>query len=388
MRYLHILLLAVLLLASCGHTDEPKPDPEEEYTVDQTVIMFFPWSSNLKSYFIQNIADFSDAITDYASTSKNVIVCIESTPGEADIISLKYRKGVCKRDTIEHYLDPQFTTVSGLTNMFDKITKASPSDKYSMIIGCHGMGWLPVTRASARATDNQLMHYEYPNSLTRYFGGASSEYQIEITDLAQAISDAGLKFEYILFDDCYMSSVEAAYDLRNATHYLIACPTEIMNYGFPYHKCGQYLLQSSDYDLICQAFYDFYINYEYPYGTIAITDCSELENLATTVRAINTSETAEFNSSDIQVMDGYSPTIFYDLADVMEHKTTDATLLDNFLQQLDKTVPYKAHTPRFFAQRINGSIAINTYCGITTSEISTNSRAATVKQTAWYKATH
>lgn len=40
--------------------------------------------------------------------------------------------------------------------------------------------------------------------------------------------------EYILFDDCYMSSLEAAYDLRHVTRHLIACPTEIMAYGMPY----------------------------------------------------------------------------------------------------------------------------------------------------------
>lgn len=43
-----------------------------------------------------------------------------------------------------------------------------------------------------------------------------------------------MKMEYILFDDCYMSSLEAAYDLRHVTRHLIACPTEIMAYGMPY----------------------------------------------------------------------------------------------------------------------------------------------------------
>jgi hypothetical protein len=47
-------------------------------------------------------------------------------------------------------------------------------------------------------------------------------------------------------------------------------------------------------------------------------------------------------------MDKYSKTIFYDLADLMEHKATDATLLDDFLQQLDKAVPYKTNTSCYY----------------------------------------
>ena len=74
-----------------------------------------------------------------------------------------------------------------------------------------------------------------------------------------------------------MSSIEAAYYLKDVTHYLIACPTEIMAYGFPYHKCGKYLLGNPDYEKVCKEFYNFYANYESPYGTIAVTDCTNLD---------------------------------------------------------------------------------------------------------------
>ena len=53
--------------------------------------------------------------------------------------------------------------------------------------------------------------------------------------------------EYILFDDCYMSTVEVAYDLKNVTSHLIASTSEIMAYGMPYDKIGQYLIENIDY---------------------------------------------------------------------------------------------------------------------------------------------
>ena len=66
------------------------------------------------------------------------------------------------------------------------------------------------------------MHWEYENvPMTRYFGGLNAQYQTDITTLAKGISNAGLKMEYILFDDCYMSSIEVAYALKDVTDYLI-----------------------------------------------------------------------------------------------------------------------------------------------------------------------
>lgn len=52
------------------------------------------------------------------------------------------------------------------------------------------------------------------------------------------IVGAGVKMEYILFDDCYMSSVKAAYELREATRFLIASASEMMAYGMLYATVG------------------------------------------------------------------------------------------------------------------------------------------------------
>jgi hypothetical protein len=352
--------------------------------------MFFPWSTNLKAYFDQNINDFASAITDEGLAGQRVLVCIETEPNMASIIELKSEKKKSVRDTLETFVNTRFTTSSGITSMLTRIRRLSPTSSYSMIVGCHGMGWLPVEKSSSRKMHREKLHYEYEGvPMTRYFGGLSSEYQIEIADLATSLKAADMKLDYLLFDDCYMSSVEAAYQLRDVTKYLIACPTEVMSYGFPYHKCGKYLLGVPDYGKVCSTFYDFYANYEYPYGTIAVTDCSELDNLAYAVREINRYASLEvYDKSKIQKMDGYSPTIFFDLEDVMLKKCTNANLLAQFKDKLDKTVIHKRHTEQYYAAAKGGGMDITNFCGITTSDGSINSRAATYTETDWYKATH
>lgn len=375
------------MMTSCGHDEKIPEEPTTPSTVKSTMIMFYPWSTNLKSYFVQNIEDFCSTIATYGLSNERVVVCIESQPGSVDIIELKDKGGRCLKDTLDSYTEPKFTTAAGLSELFSEVKVLSPSDRYSMIIGCHGMAWIPVSRTSTRALEP--LHYEVEGvPLTRYFGGQSSEYQIDITTFADGLNDAGMQLEYLLFDDCYMSSVEVAYDLRNSVHYLIACPTEVMAYGYPYHKCGRYLLGEPNYERVCQEFYNFYSSYQYPYGTIAVTDCSEMDNLAAVVRNINLNAMSDnVTVGSIQVMDGYTPAIFYDFGDMIANECTDEGLLKQFNEQLDKTVIYKYHTPQYFCA-LQGAKDIHSYSGITSSDVSTNSRAKAKTSTAWYAATH
>lgn len=194
--------------------------------------------------------------------------------------------------------------------------------------------------------------------------------------------------EFILFDDCYMSSVEVAYDLRHVTGHIIACPTEIMAYGMPYAEIGASLLGEPDYKAIADGFYEFYSNYDYPYGTLGITDCSQLDALAEIMKLINSRY--EFDSLQLyslQRMDGYTPVLFFDFGDYVEHLCPDEALLAEFKARLARAVPYAVHTEQYYSA-YRGAVDINTYSGITTSEPSTHSLAADVVDTNWYKATH
>ena len=56
-----------------------------------------------------------------------------------------------------------FTTVSGLTDIINDMKTFAPAQRYSMIIGCHGMGWLPVNDSESRAGRTFKYHWEYTN---------------------------------------------------------------------------------------------------------------------------------------------------------------------------------------------------------------------------------
>lgn len=299
------------------------------------------------------------------------------------------RNGVCRRETLKEYIDLPFTTAEGITAILNDVKAAAPAEVYAMVIGCHGMGWLPVRNEKVRSSGGWKTHWEYEGvPKTRYFGGTTAEYQTEIRDLADGIAGAGLKMEYILFDDCYMSSIEVAYELKDVTDYLIGSTSEIMAYGMPYARIGQYLRGATDYRAVCDGFYDFYSTYTTPCGTLAVTDCSELERLAALMKEINSRYAFDTSlRGSLQRLDGYTPVIFYDYGDYVAHLCTDASLLEAFREQLSRTVPYKVHTETFYSMKA-GEVPIKTFSGITTSDPSTHAWTASKTETGWYRATH
>ena len=320
-----IILVAFLFsfgLSSCSKNDSPVPvDPE------RTVFVYMPWSTDLLKFFKRNLQDLKTSIVSNRIQTDRFIVFISESSTESHMFEYRYNNGKCDSLPLKVYTRPPFTTADGITAILDDMMGYAPAPKYSMVIGSHGLGWIPVSSWSR--TQPMKYYWDYDGEIqTRFFGGRTPEYQTDITTLAEAIGRSGIKMEYILFDDCYMSCIEAAYDLKDATDYLIGCPTEIMAYGFPYHLVGKYLTGTVNYEGVADAFHQFYSNYSTPCGTIAVTRCSELENLAAVMKEINGRFTFDTSKlGQIQRMDGYTPVIFFDYGDYVAKLCSDPSLL-------------------------------------------------------------
>lgn len=384
------------IVASFGNPAS-NPKTEEVTPVEKTIFMYLPWTASktstygsLRSFFLNNIEDIESGIVADGGLKKNrlLIFMVDSvtpTKEKAILMEVKYKNGTCYRETIETFTEanmPIYTSASGLSNILTKVKNIAPAEQYAMIIGCHGLGWLRASQPS-RAT-------------TRYFGGTTRAYQMDTPDLAQAISDAGMKMQYIMFDDCYMSTIEVAYDLRNVTSHLMACTSEIMGYGMPYRDMWSALAKKDpDYQAINNAFINFYRNYTYPYGTFGITDCTYIDEMVTVMKKINTSHT--FNLADtinVQKLDGFKNTIFFDMDSYVQELCTDTNLYNEFYTILQKLVPYKSVTTSIYTdyrELPSYIIPVNEFSGITISDptVSGYHSASTSKTTTdWWKASH
>lgn len=449
---------------SCSNGDNPDGPDVPVTPVGQTVFMFFPWSNSLLSDFRRTVEDMQTVVAQRSMKDERVMVFMATSEREAVLFELKKQNGRCLTDTLRRYSDRPFTSRQWLTSLFSEVMTLAPASRYGMVVGCHGLAWVPVQgQRSARKRigsherideednlykeekidkegepykeerlleeerlarkkqglskdkllPNDLMHFEVQGPVTtRFIGGTYPETQIETTDLADAMADAGLHTEYILFDACYMSSVEVAYELKDVTHYLIASPTEVISYGFPYITMGKHLLGTPNYKGIADSFISFYSSYYLPYGTVAVTDCTQLDALAAIAQQINAAAEEPTNAASakhinaaaegklntatsgksapngVQIMDGYSPTLFYDLGHLMSLKNAGTVLTTAFAEQLEKTVPYKGHTDQYFTALKDTPVDIKHYSGLNTSQGSLNRMADRLSETAWHKATN
>ena len=388
-------ILIGFILLSFGLVSCSKEDPPAVLPAQRTIFVYMPWSTNLLSFFETNLEDLETSIVENRIQTDRFLVFLSESETRASLFELKYEHGKVTRVPLKSYTDPPFTTAAGITSILRDVVSISQTERYAMIIGSHGVGWVPVSSAVRRAAGFRL-HWE-GNNLTRFFGGLTASYQTDITTLAQGIAGAGLHMEYILFDDCYMSNVETAYDLKGVADYLVGCPTEVIAYGFPYHLIGEYLTGTVDYEGVAEGFYRFYSSYtDAAYGTVSVTDCSQLDALAAVMHAINRQYPAPLSAaqiSQIQRMDGYDPVLFFDLGDYVARLCSDPVLLSRFEEQLERTVPaaYKRHTPSY-PTALGGSglqaIPIRAYSGITVSDPSFNPLAAAKSATAWWRNTH
>ena len=420
-----IATLFIVVGVSCSNGDSPDGPDVPVTPVGQTVFMFFPWSNSLLSDFRRTVEDMQTVVAQRSMKDERVMVFMATSEREAVLFELKKQNGRCLTDTLRRYSDRPFTSRQWLTSLFSEVMTLAPASRYGMVVGCHGLAWVPVQgqrnarkrlgsqerideednlykeekidkeglykeeRINKEGEPNDLMHFEVQGPVTtRFIGGTYPETQIETTDLADAMADAGFHTEYILFDACYMSSVEVAYELKDVTHYLIASPTEVISYGFPYITMGKHLLGTPNYKGIADSFISFYSSYYLPYGTVAVTDCTQLDALAAIAQQINAADAEQLVPNGVQIMDGYSPTLFYDLGHLMSLKDAGTVLTAAFAEQLEKTVPYKGHTGQYFTALKEAPVDIKHYSGLNTSQGSLNHMADRLSETAWYKATN
>lgn len=378
-KILFLLLMSCATLMSCQPDEEEQID-ESTQQVSRTIMVFMPFTGNLYDDLNTNINYMAAAITNNGgSNGTQLLVFIAQDRQTAHLIRLRYENGICHRDTLRTYTSPEYLTLKGRAQLFTEMKALAPADEYGLIVGCHGKGWLPG---------------EDSNNTLKWIGADINGYRIDISDFAQSMSDAGLHAQFIAFDDCYMSTIEVAYDLRHVTDHIIASTSEIMASGMPYHRIYTRLIQPTiDYGAICNDFVDYYKSSRTPYGTIGVTCCQYIDEMAAIMKKINTTHTISSEQLQmVQDLDGatFTPTVFFDFGSYVRHLAgSDATLLAAYEQLLTVLVPYKAHTGAIFSGYYQRATKITEFSGIAISDPSSHALSNDSKtHTAWWKATH
>lgn len=283
-------LLVVVLAACSNEIPEQQPAKRSGRTVLAYLISNSPKSleGNLQDNVVDMymaLAEIKDSCTllvfyrpqEYGSyLDVPTLLCFD-TDGRGNVNNLPALTGtdltfetVCQVARKKEYtMNSQIATDPVvMEEVFKDMQKVAPSDSYGLILGSHASGWMKGNSVQSKAF------------------GDDDGYNIDIPDLAGVLKNSfSEKLDFVLFDACMMGTAEVGYELRETTSYCIASVMETPVYGFPYDQILPYLYSENvDYSAVCHEFISFN-KIKDAWGTCAVMDCSQMENLASTVKA-------------------------------------------------------------------------------------------------------
>lgn len=288
-KWLYTLL--VIVLAACSNEiPEQQPAKRSGRTVLAYLISNSPKSleGNLQDNVVDMymaLAEIKDSCTllvfyrpqEYSSyLDVPTLLCFD-TDGRGNINNLPAVTGtdltfesVCQvAQKKEYTMNSQIATDPVvMEEVLKDMQKIAPSDSYGLILGSHASGWMKGNSVQSKAF------------------GDDDGYNIDIPDLANVLKKSfSEKLDFVLFDACMMGTAEVGYELRETTSYCIASVMETPVYGFPYDQILPYLYSENvDYSAVCHEFISFNKTNNL-WGTCAVMDCSQMENLASAVKA-------------------------------------------------------------------------------------------------------
>ncbi len=305
--YTLLVLSTVFSLQSCRNDDEPViPQPVEPELTGRTVLVYILSASNgLGGMDTKDINEMKDAAQNGDITDGRLILFHSSSKG-TQVLQEMLPDGTL--DTLKVYdpiVRPQ--TSERMNEVIEDLKTEAPAKDYGLILWGHGSGWLEDGLSEEPANAPQTCSYgsEY-----------SDKYKMNMTTLARVLDGKG--FSFIYFDCCYMASVEAMYQLRNVTPFIVASSAEVMGWGMPYHWNIKHFF-APDPELVEAATntYEYYQHIEenlpaselygkpnsYRSCTISVINTAGLDQLAAATRSI-------YNDNQVGIPDGYYPQSF------------------------------------------------------------------------------
>lgn len=363
-------MFAACILTACSNDDMPEPIPNDNSI---TILSYLIADNNLNDDLLGNIGTMYDGLAKIKEPATLLIYWDGETSinGNANHLLLRYvtdGKGNINgkpaldlsstldevleiADIVKEYPSQISTDKQTMELVMRDMLAQAPTNKYGLIFGSHGSSWLNTIYTS------------------RSFGqdGSKTDNTILLSEITDVLNTLGKTFEFILFDACYMGTIEVCHEFRNISNYLIVSAMEVPAYGFPYESILKDLHQGTinHYQQACKTFIDFYTHEERAWGTVALIDCKEIETLIAHIKSEITDHKdilanyEPYNLQDYGKKPG--PYIAYDMAQFIQ-EINDNQLPDSFQNQLEKTVLYKGCVEKAIPS--SHSIDVTNYCGL------------------------
>ncbi len=364
--YTLLAAISVIVFSSCK--DNNSPDDKDK-TVHRTIIVYMAANNSLGNANTNSngkvvLADTLDIYEMKQAAKKGdlnggrLILYHANKQGEAKLYEVT-AKGLTQ---LRDYADDGLSSInaSRMRKVFADAKAVAPAKEYGLIVWSHGSGWQQTGIDDPDVTSkNKSPHKAILQENGKW---------MNITTFASAIKDQNFAFVY--FDCCFMASVEVAYEMRNATPYIVGSVSEIPLDGMPYDENLRCLFATNA-DLVGAATntYNYYNKFsENNYWrtcTMSVIRTAGLDNLAAATRNI-------YEKAEATMPSGYEPQKFYanncvyfDLGDYVKALANDEDYA-TWQTALNNCIVYKANTPYLWPSWTSYQIELKAHCGLST----------------------
>lgn len=374
------------LLCSCHKEDKVI----EQLNPSTTLLIYMDADNSLAANVEKNLKSIERGYSSVVDTNTHLLIYLDNRGESPLLFELSRGAGGIKRRTIESYNEQVSTDPEVMQRVMDRAFGLYTSEHYGLILWSHGKSWVPAMKYTSYES------IELVQGLSYSWGSDEGE-EMNIPDMERVLSRLPVHLDLILFDSCFMSSIEVAYELRNVADYIIASPIEILSLGFPYEysipSFFKYPLQPKK---LAETYALFYNGHPKDigdenvsmYGAISVIKTNELTALAEKVKEIvaKTGDAAySIEANEVQRYYRNSASDFcYDFLDYYYQFSSDEDFV-KLMGIVHQCLPYTYTTSRFFDLEIQHSCGLATYI---LEQYSTNyTWDAYYTNLAWSKAT-
>lgn len=358
MKKIFYILFTAFLFTACTGGDLPIPDP---VIPQRTVIAYLCGDNNLSSEVEDKIDALQEGMKRMGETSNHLIVYSDTRNSMPKLWEVTATEAIL----LKEYTEMNSASADNLNRIIKEIMYDFPAESYGLICFSHASGWLPKGALNNPAGFMSAKSDSRERSIFE-----DGEYEMSLDKFAEAIplTGNGDKFEFIIFETCYMAGIEVAWELKDKAKYMVASSAEILSPGmvdiYPDHLADLYT-GKPDLMPFSRAYFNHWNGKQGASrsATISVINLSNLPALAGIIKDIYQNGT-EADIKDIQHFNRNAGALFFDLSDHIR-SIADKEQYTTFQKALDQVVEYQNSTP-LFMPGYPYWFSIENHCGLTT----------------------
>lgn len=360
-------ITSLMLLAACGKNDSDIDFPSvDKDTLRNLTVVYIMAENSLSGYATSDINEMKMAADEIPDDCELLLFVDDVNLPRICRVFFDGVEGKC--ETIHDFQD-DFTSsdVNNAKKVFDWINENYPAHTMNIVMWSHGSGWISGNKAPCQRSigvDNDNNNYSNTTSAA-----------IDIDELAILLEGLPIKPNMLLFDACFMQTLETAYALRNSAKWIVASPAEIPANGAPYDLLVKHFFAKKfDAIDIIDAYCSDYFG-KSGGVVLSLLDCAAMEQLAEcSARYIPSAfdrKNGESEKAFSYLPNGYSlssKNFYPDFSDAnaVMQKNLPAEDYKQWTVALKSAVPYWTTTGGWYSavHRTTYTVDRSVYCGV------------------------